>query len=142
MPGVSALLLVAADPDRRILIISGDGQNIITVAPNPSVTAQNGIQLTNITPVYTITWDTHGPLVALAWYAVSTGIANVWALTQAMRKDPRDHGFASAYLDPTSIPERVPPIPRRTRQLRERQLPHRSGIYPTISRRHPALFDD
>jgi len=87
---VMAAQVVAANPRRVLLWMSGDGTNPITISTSPALTAGKGFLLTPQNPVLNMTNQEHGPLPTLAWYCIGAAPGSMSYLVIEINAYPGD----------------------------------------------------
>lgn len=142
VPGPTVVQLCQADPDRRVLIISGDGTTTLTVSLSPSVLAGRGILLPAACPVLVLDYERHRAIVQSAWFAIAGGLAFASVTVATMHKDPRVFGYPQSYSEQAAQPERVASAPRGKGGRNGRRLPYRSGLFGMFNRQNPNLFGE
>jgi hypothetical protein len=92
-------VLIPADLNRRVLILSGNSSTTIYVAPVPNFVTFQGIPLPPACPFISLDWNTHRSLVQSAWWFIATAGEMGNAITIAMPRNPQQYGYKDAFLD-------------------------------------------
>lgn len=82
-------LVVAANPMRVALVISGSGIGTLLVSLDPNTNGTSGISVSNTTPPLVLLFSETGPLCQQAWYSWNMGTPTITFYEIILSKWPR-----------------------------------------------------
>jgi hypothetical protein len=97
--------VAAENPDRTLLIISGNASSAVYIGPTNTITSTKGYLMAGSSLAFKVIWPDDYNLPQVAWFAATTGAGVVITVIEAfMRRDPANMGFSGLYNESDSQP--------------------------------------